>query len=141
MPLSIWGDDDPSGDPGKAPERRQIPPLRAAGVTWKMPVDMLVSELSDSLTFGGPFDQPIADVAWPVSFLELTFLGSFDQPIDGCSWPASLKKLTFGHSFNQPITGTVWPASLLQLTLGSSFCFSIGFVVLAGNSSVTCVRE
>lgn len=48
MPLSLWGDDDPSGTTIEAREKRRLPPLRAAGVEWKMPSGMLVPLLSQA---------------------------------------------------------------------------------------------
>lgn len=46
------------------------------------------------VTFGDPFDQPVAGVAWPASLKELAFSRDFSLPGESCEWPASLEKVT-----------------------------------------------
>ncbi|CAM9470004.1 unnamed protein product, partial [Ectocarpus sp. 12 AP-2014] len=153
----------------------RVPRLRARRVTWNMPtaaelnVPLLVMAEVVRLEFGhrfngsldvvawpcrletvefcrrSTFDQPVEQVAWPVSMQKLTFGALFDQPIEAASfpaslkqlafganslfnqpvgrmeWPTSLQKLTFGQCFDRPVEEVVWPASLLQLTFGNEF--------------------
>lgn len=46
MPLSLWGGEGNVGRPLKVTRMRQVPALRAAAVSWKLPIGMLVPELS-----------------------------------------------------------------------------------------------
>lgn len=48
MPLSLWGDEGTVGFPLEATRKRQVPALRAAAIAWKLPIGMLVPELSEA---------------------------------------------------------------------------------------------
>lgn len=48
MPLSLWDDGESPGEPLKAHKTRQLPPLRAAAVSWMLPAGMFVPLLSQA---------------------------------------------------------------------------------------------
>lgn len=71
-------------------------------------------------------NQPIENVMWPASLVQLEFGMHFDQPIENVTWPSSLRQLTFGHSFNRGIEAVAWPSSLEQLAFGTFFNQPLG---------------
>lgn len=52
-PLSLWGGVDSIGESCQTPVMRQVPNLRAASLVWKMPLDVLVRVLSESVLLRG----------------------------------------------------------------------------------------
>lgn len=48
MPSSLWGDHDTVVDPYGAQDRRRLPPLRAAGAVWIIPIDVFVPVVSEA---------------------------------------------------------------------------------------------
>lgn len=88
-------------------------------VCTSLPAISLPSALQ-SLTFAGPFDQPMDEVALPSALQSLACCGDFNQPMDKVALPSALKSLTFRGKFNRSMDNVALPSALRSLTLGRS---------------------
>jgi hypothetical protein len=75
------------------------------------------------ITFDDNFNEPINDLIFPPSVINLKFGKLFNQTIDNCI-PLTIKYLTFGRDFNIPIKYML-PGSIIYLAFGRYFNQSI----------------
>lgn len=129
MPLSLWDDHDFLNDCVKEPERRQLPPLRATAVAWKMPDGVPASVLSKAALLREVTWMQVTGVT--CNHLDTKYTGlSHDSKLQpappmafspkryfaailGCFGEADL-----GSNTIQCLDSKSWPPALCQLSLG-----------------------
>ncbi len=108
----------------------RVPVVRAAGLTWGLPVEVLVNSVAMELWTSSEFVKlwgsvsatSLNSVNWPKRLWHLVLAISWlAVPVAAVRWPPHLRRLDFGGDFNQPIVGVVWPASLQQISFGRCF--------------------
>lgn len=96
MPRTLWSDDDDNGHATKAENRRRLPPVRAVGVVWKLPVDMLGLALRDAVLLRGVESIQVTGTDRGYSYI------AYNQSVGGSSRDAG-----------QSLTGVVHTAQAL----------------------------